>query len=109
MEPAILDVNVRAALYQALDRDALAEGLISGHRELAAYSLLPPSDRLYDATKDALRRYAYDPNRAQAMLRDAGWTLGADGVVHHNVDGRPFHTAVWAAPPNDRDVAAVSI
>jgi peptide/nickel transport system substrate-binding protein len=108
MEPAALDVNVRAAIYHALDRDTLAEGLLSGHRELAAYSLLPPSDVLYDATKDALRKYAYDPSRAKALLEEAGWTQGSDGIFHNNRDGRPFHTALWVVPPNDRDVSAAS-
>src|SRR5205085_4097134 len=48
------------------------------------------------------------PNRAKAMLVEAGWTPGPDGTFHNNSDGRPFHTAVWVSPPNDRDVAAVS-
>jgi peptide/nickel transport system substrate-binding protein len=108
IEPATLDVNVRAALYGMLDREGLAEGLLNGHRELAAYSLLPPGDQLYASTKDSLRKYAYDPNRAKAMLQDAGWTQGTDGAFHSSADGRVFHTAIWTTPGFERDVAAIA-
>src|SRR5262249_53314975 len=38
-EPANLDPKVRAALYRALDREALSEALQGGHPELAAWSM----------------------------------------------------------------------
>jgi peptide/nickel transport system substrate-binding protein len=95
-EPAMFDVRVRAALYHALDREALSEGLQAGHRELAAWELLWQGEPLYDATKDAFRRYAYDPDRAAALLLDAGWTLGPDGVFRNSADGRRFRTSITA-------------
>jgi len=108
MEPATFDANVRAALYEALDREGLADGLLNGHADLAAYSLLPPSDALYSSTKDSLRKYAYDPERAKSTLQEAGWSPGGDGLLHSNLDGRPFHTAIWTTPGFDRDVAAIA-
>jgi peptide/nickel transport system substrate-binding protein len=48
-EPANLDPRVRAALYHALDREELAEGLQLGHRETAAWGHLLPSDPLFEA------------------------------------------------------------
>ncbi|HZT07019.1 MAG TPA: ABC transporter substrate-binding protein, partial [Chloroflexota bacterium] len=108
IEPTTMDVNVRAGLYQALDRDGLAEGLLNGHSELAAYSLLPSTDPHYESTRDSLRRYAYDPARARASLQTAGWTQGADGAFRHTSDGRPFRAAVWTTPGFERDVAAVA-
>ncbi|MBM2812805.1 MAG: 4-phytase, partial [Chloroflexi bacterium] len=95
-EPAMLDVRVRAALYQALDRDAMAEGIQHGHRELAAYELLWPGETLHDATKDAFRRYGFEPERATAMLRDLGWSPNSDGTLRSNADGRRFHTSISA-------------
>jgi peptide/nickel transport system substrate-binding protein len=89
-EAANLDVNVRRALYIAIDRETLAE------REFPAWSLLPPGDRFYDATKDGFRRYAYDPERAKSMLRDLGWIPGSDGVLRHQVDGRVFRNQIAA-------------
>ncbi|MPZ14879.1 MAG: hypothetical protein GEU73_10745 [Chloroflexi bacterium] len=105
-EPANLDRRVRAALYHALDREALSEGLQGGHSELAAWSLLPPGDQFYDATRDALRPYAYDPGRAQAILREAGWTPGSDGILRHSSDGRTYRNAIWTTPGRDREIAA---
>src|SRR5205823_6201983 len=72
-EPGNLDPRVRAALYHALDREALAEAIQAGHPELAAYSLLPPVERSHAATRDGLRAYSHDLDRARALLREAGW------------------------------------
>lgn len=92
MEAAIFDVRVRAALFHAIDRDSLSE------REQAAWSLLPPGDRLYEATKDGFRRYPYDPDRARAILREGGWVPASDGVLRNSVDGRRFRSSIWNTP-----------
>lgn len=96
MEPANLDLRVRAALYHAFDRETLSEGLQSGHRELAAWELLTPGSLFFEETKGAFRRYAYDTDRARALLRDAGWTPGADGILRHASDGRRFRSSITA-------------
>lgn len=96
VEPANWDPRVRAALYHALDREALSEGLQSGHRELAASELLTPGSLYYQGTKGAFDRYAYDPDRARALLAEAGWTPGPDGFVRHASDGRRFRNSITA-------------
>jgi ABC-type transport system substrate-binding protein len=98
MEPANLDVRVRMALYHALDRDTLAETLQGGHREMAAWEILPAYDPLYPAVKDGMRPYAYDPDRASAILRDAGWTRASDTILRNNADGRRFRNSILGAP-----------
>jgi peptide/nickel transport system substrate-binding protein len=107
-EPANFDTRVRAALYRALDRETLADVLQTGHREMAAYAILPPHDPLFSATKDALRTYSYDPDRAKAELRELGWLPGSDGVLHNSADGRPFRTAITASTSTTRDVPALA-
>jgi peptide/nickel transport system substrate-binding protein len=87
-EPANHDVRVRRALYQAVDRDSLPEIV------QPAWSLLPPGDLFYEATRDAFRRYPYDPNRARATLQDLGWTPGSDGILRNNADGRRFENRI---------------
>ncbi|MBM2811215.1 MAG: hypothetical protein HW416_1974, partial [Chloroflexi bacterium] len=105
-EPANLDARVRAALYRALDREALSEGLQAGHRELALWSLLPPGDRYYEATRDGFRPHSFDPDRARAGLAEAGWTPGPDGVLRHQSDGRRFRNTISEAGEATREVAA---
>jgi peptide/nickel transport system substrate-binding protein len=106
IEPAILDVRVRAALYHAQDREALAEALQGGHKEMAAFEILPPHDLLHAAVKDGLRPYAYDPDRARAILRDAGWNPGPDGVFRNDADGRRFRSPISASEPATRHIPA---
>lgn len=106
-EPANLDVRVRAGLYAALDRATLAEGLL-GTRELALYSLLPPGHVDYEATRDGLRQHAYHPDRARALLREAGWSPGADGMVRNAADGRRFQTSLTSGPVRGHEIAAIA-
>src|SRR6266540_6142469 len=68
-EPMVAtDPRVRAVLYHAVDRELMAEALQGGHRELAAWEILGPDHIWHEAAKDAMRRYAYDPRRARAIL-----------------------------------------
>ena len=94
-QPANLDVRVRAAMYHALDREALAEAVV-GDRSYAAWEIMVEGELLHDATKDGLRRYAYDPARALELLRNAGWTQGSDGMIRSATDGRPFSNSIAA-------------
>jgi peptide/nickel transport system substrate-binding protein len=105
-EGANLDPRVRAALYRAIDREALTEGLQAGHRELAAWELLPRNDPYFEAARDAFRPYAYNPDRAKTDLADLGWTPGPDGVLRHSSDGRRFHNAISAVDNVAREVPA---
>jgi peptide/nickel transport system substrate-binding protein len=107
-EPATLDPRVRAALYLALDREALADALQGGHRELALWSLVPPEHRYYAAARDGFQPYAYNPARARAVLSEAGWNVTTDGAAIHGGDGRRFRTALWAPPRSDNAVAAMA-
>jgi peptide/nickel transport system substrate-binding protein len=106
-EPSIItDVRVRAALYHALDRETLSEGLQSGHRELAAFELVWPGEQFYEATRDSHRRYNFDPDRAKAILGEVGWTPGPDGMLVQSSDRRRFRTSVsGTAGRIEREVA----
>lgn len=103
-EPAILDARIRMALYRAIDRETLSEALQGGHRELAAWEILRPSDLHFEVTKDALRPYAYDPDRARSGLIEAGWSPRADGGLHHASDGRAFRSPIWGVDVVSREV-----
>ena len=82
-----LDKRVRQALLYGLDRQAIADEILLGNAEVAqgTQPVISPAyapDRLTTI-------YDYDPQKAIALLADAGWTdTDGDGIV--DKDGTPF-------------------
>ncbi|MPZ14599.1 MAG: hypothetical protein GEU73_09290 [Chloroflexi bacterium] len=105
--PAVLDLRVRQALMYALDRRAISEAVQFGHGELAANSLLPPGDLLFDAVKDGWARYAHDPGRARSILEQAGWRLGGDGILLGPGE-RPFSTTLWTTQGGLNEISIIA-
>ncbi|MDA8746821.1 ABC transporter substrate-binding protein [Litoreibacter sp.] len=62
------DERVRAAIAYAIDMDTIVETLFEG-KAIVADSMIPNGP--YKA--DGLERYAYDPDKARALLAEAGW------------------------------------
>jgi peptide/nickel transport system substrate-binding protein len=77
--PLLQDVRVRRALLYAADRKTLVDRLFEGHQPVAD-SFVNPQDPMF--AKD-MPRYAYDPARARALLAEAGWTPGDDGICRN--------------------------
>ncbi|HEY7290349.1 MAG TPA: peptide ABC transporter substrate-binding protein [Vicinamibacterales bacterium] len=74
--PAFADVRVRRALIQALDRELYTKTILDGLAPVADGPVQPVSW----AYTDQIRRYHFDPDRARALLDEAGWKVGADGI-----------------------------
>lgn len=74
--PILADKRVRKALVHGLDRERLTKALFAG-KQPAALSNIHPLDPYY--TSDVVK-YDADPKKAIALLEEAGWTPGADGV-----------------------------
>jgi peptide/nickel transport system substrate-binding protein len=71
------DVRVRRALVHALDRELLVNTILDGLAPVIHGPIQPPSW----AFTDDVRRYDHDPDRAGALLDEAGWSDGdGDGV-----------------------------
>jgi peptide/nickel transport system substrate-binding protein len=70
------DVNVRRAMMLALDRQRIIDDLESGFGVVAT-SHLAPHNSFYNPD---VRLYPYDPEAARAMLDEAGWVPGDDGI-----------------------------
>ena len=74
--PPFADVRVRRALISALDRDSYVRTILDGLAPVADGPIQPVSW----AHSDRVTRYPFDPARARALLDDAGWTPGTDGI-----------------------------
>lgn len=93
--PALADVRVRRALLHALDRDALNERLFSG-RQPAAHGNVNPLDAVYNPD---IPTYAFDPTRARALLDEAGFAAGPDGM-RAGPDGAPLRLEIMTTAGN---------
>lgn len=71
------DPALRKALSYAVEREETTKSLLAGHA-VAAELPLPPASSLYD--ESLAKQYATDGTKAAALLDEAGWTLGEDGV-----------------------------
>jgi peptide/nickel transport system substrate-binding protein len=78
--PILADLKVRQALLYALNRKVLVEKLFEGMQPVAT-SWVNPLDPNY--TKD-VPAYDYDPAKAKALLAEAGWKPGADGICRND-------------------------
>jgi peptide/nickel transport system substrate-binding protein len=90
------DVRVRQALMYALDRQAMTDAAYEGVGGEVANSLLVRTSAYVDPERITVE-YAYDPDQAMALLDEAGWLPGDDGV--REKDGQKLSFTVVA--PSD--------
>jgi peptide/nickel transport system substrate-binding protein len=76
------DVNVRKAIILGIDRQTMVNTLLYGKTTVPAS--LWPNSSWYNTN---LTPYPYDPTQAAALLDQAGYTLGSDGIRHGMCDG----------------------
>ena len=77
--PFLQDVRVRRALLMAMDRQTMVDRLFQGKQPVAATWVNPLSPN-YDADVPVVK---FDPAGAKALLKEAGWTPGADGICRN--------------------------
>jgi len=83
--PLFADKRVRQALAHAIDREAIISGVLLGLGKPATGPLKPGTW----AYNPNVRTYPYDPQKARALLAEAGWKdTNDDGIL--DKDGRPF-------------------
>ncbi len=73
MSEPLADVRVRQAINYAIDREAVTQALYSNDGLASSQIALPGSDDYSEATADF---YAYDPERAEQLLEEAGYGEG---------------------------------
>jgi peptide/nickel transport system substrate-binding protein len=87
--PPTDDIRVRQAIIHAVDREALNQVVFRGYYPVA-YQVLTRGVRFYDESIEGM--YPYDPERAIALLEEAGWTeINSEG--YRVKDGKVLEVA----------------
>lgn len=76
VHPILSDLRVRRAVAHAIDKETINRQLWGG-KHLVSRWLRNPKDPV---STDEIVKYVYDPARAKALLEEAGWKPGADGI-----------------------------
>jgi ABC-type transport system substrate-binding protein len=79
------DVRVRQALNYAVDVDAIRDALYGGYGQRLP-NFFAPGGLGFDP---ALAPYSYDPERARALLSEAGYPDGFETTLAHTIGDRP--------------------
>ncbi len=75
--PVLSDARVRRAIAHAIDRPDLVDRVYAGRSIAMNQALVYPNHPLH-APEDQITLYRFDPERAKALLDEAGW-IDADG------------------------------
>ncbi|SEN85378.1 peptide/nickel transport system substrate-binding protein [Gemmobacter aquatilis] len=84
------DIRVREAAAKAINQEEILASVFGGVGTVADTFLISalPESKVSDGAK-----IKYDPARANALLDEAGWVMGADGV--RAKDGQPLQVSLW--------------
>jgi peptide/nickel transport system substrate-binding protein len=100
------DVRTRRAIAMCMDRQAVVDTVMFG-QSLVLDTYLPPQHPLFN---DSVAHYDFDVEAGGALLEEAGWVMGDDGVrVSSGIDGIPDGTRLsfnfWTTNATQRQQA----
>ncbi len=75
---ALKDYRLRRAITHGTNRQAMVDALFKGHSPVLESWVLPGQPEA--APLDQIARYPYDPEQARALLDEAGYVAGEDGI-----------------------------
>ncbi|OFL14445.1 ABC transporter substrate-binding protein [Corynebacterium sp. HMSC067D03] len=101
--PLLQDIRVRKAIIHGINREEIIRILLSDSYPLATSSMT--SSALGYAEQPGA--YTFDPDQARALLHDAGWTPGPDGI--RVKDGQRLSLSVNHALPQPRSKEIVTM
>ena len=94
--PMFQDRRVRQALAHALDKQEIIDGVLLGLGQ-AATGPYKPDTWVYNGE---VPRYPYDPDKARALMAEAGWR-DSDGDGFLDKDGQAFSFTIVTNQGND--------
>ncbi|MBM2810670.1 MAG: hypothetical protein HW416_1429 [Chloroflexi bacterium] len=84
---AILDLRVRKALMQALDRQAVNEG-VWAREGLMTDTFIASTVEYFPMIDAAIMKYPFDLRASERFMNEAGFTKGPEGFFTSSTDGR---------------------
>jgi peptide/nickel transport system substrate-binding protein len=100
--PMFSDPRVRQAISHAIDRQTVLDSLYLGKGE-AGFSFIPSLAWIFNPD---VPRYDYNVDQAKALLAEAGWTPGGDGILV-NAAGDRFAFTLTVPTYSETDALAV--
>jgi peptide/nickel transport system substrate-binding protein len=98
------DIRVRQAINYAINKQEIIDGVLLGLGEPVA-SPYKPGTRW---SNPALKPYPYDPSKAKALLKAAGYAdSDDDGIL--DKDGKPFRFEILTNQNKEREMTGVLI
>ena len=88
-KPYLQDVNVRKAIFQAIDRCQIITSLIQSQCSALSLNDLEPGTPDHDPN---IRGFAYSTSAAQADMKASGWDCSKAPAAPCTKDGQPFPT-----------------
>ncbi len=80
-KPYLKDKLVRQALIYGLDRQKYVEAKYRGYGQVAH---VPTSPLSWAYTENSVKKYEFNPEKAKALLTQAGWKVAPDGIREKN-------------------------
>jgi peptide/nickel transport system substrate-binding protein len=116
--PFFSDVRVRDAIADAIDQNQIVALAMHG-QGVPVYGPVPPVPASFLSPAARARQYpvSYDPAHARALLREAGYAPGPDGIMRKGNEKLAFTVLIPAGQPMriemseviQQDLAAVGI
>ncbi len=103
LNPLFSDMRVRQAIAHAINKKEIIAGVLLGYGTPCTGPFPPESWAYNPAVKD----YDYSPEKALALLADAGWKMNSSGLLEK--DGRTFSFTVLVNQGNDERIKVAQI
>jgi peptide/nickel transport system substrate-binding protein len=98
--PMFRDRRVRQAITAAIDKEEIVHGVLLGMGQIA-HGPYKPGTWAY---KDKVADPQYNPEHALALLKEAGYVMGSDGIQYK--DGKPLSFTIMTNQNDQRTKSA---
>lgn len=100
--PVFRDARVRQALQYATDRKSLIDGALLGYG-VPAYGPL----QMHEISAPDMPRHDNDPAKAEALMKEAGWSRGEDGIFQKGGERFSITLVAPSSEPERQDLAVL--